>query len=701
MEPALLEATSAAWASLSAIAVVIVGALALAGGRARPPGSVAFAAFAIVWGAHILAGRWMAYVGEASAARAHLVFASLLLPLPYFLVQFARTFTPHARGAAWRALSVLAVALPFATIALLLVDPALVYRGPTSPSGRILPAWGPLYPVLVVLPFYLALGLTLVAIESARRGSRTARTATPHALLAAGLAAFVAFSAANNLAYYAADALATRELPLAHVYSVLFALLSALVAFLGVRALLEARRAPTPAARRPASIVALATLVPLAWGFGEGLLAYSILPRFSTVGLWRLAGVALIAYALARWRMPELASRSRQTTATALGIAAAAASGGLVVGAFLLLRPDTPLILLAGLAIPLAALPPSVRLARRVLHVSHEPDLTRVALSRRLETYRAALEASLARGSLDEDEDFLAGLRHRLAITGDVHDALVCIARTTVLAPPDAAYPGYERLRLLGEGAHGRAWLARQRHDDELVVIKEPRRQDDPSRAEFRRQARLTERLRHENLVGTHRFVDTPQGSFLVLDFMPGGSLDDRLANGPIPLADALRYARDVLRGLEALHAAGLVHADVKPANVLLDEEGRARLADFGVARSTDLDETRTNVGPQGTLSTMAPEQLEGGSALPASDVYSAGALLYRLIAGAHYLDFSGLDERRALAHIRSAPPRLPHARIPPGIEAVLRKALAKDPAERYASAARMREALDAAASSL
>lgn len=702
MDGPILEAASASWASISALAVLLLGILSFTGGRARPPGSVAFGFFAVTWALQVLVGRSMALATPETAPRAHLLFAALLLPLPYFLLQFARSFAREgATGLPWRLGTLASVAVPFGVVGLLLVDPTLVYRGAVVAQERLLPQWGPLYPYLVVLPFFAAFAVTLVTLDQARRASPTMRTATGHALLAAGLATFIAFSAGNNLSYYATDLLSTRVLPLADVYLFLFAALAVLAVALGTRAASDAWSATSAAARLPGALVAASLLVPLGWGAVEGALAYEVLPRFNTIGLWRLAGVAMLAYALARWRVPELRPRSRETAALGVGIAAAALSGGLVIGVLMLTRPQLSFILLAGFAVPLAALSPSLRLARRVLRVPAPAGQAPGALAGRVETYRAALEASLARASLEADADFLAGLRHQLEIGPDVHEALLCVAANAVPAPPDRSYPGYERLRLLGEGAHGRAWLARQRFDDALVVLKEPRDQDPGLRADLARQARLTQRLRHPNLVAIHRFVETPNGSFLVMEHVPGGSLADRLASGPLAPIEAASCIRGVLAGLHALHDAGLAHGDVKASNVLLDAGGAPRLADFGLSRQPSADATRTLLAFQGTLSAAAPEQAAGAPPTPASDLYAAGALLYRLLTGDHYLDFANLDEARARDVIRTAPPRLPHASVPGPLEDVIARALRKEPAARYADARAFLAALEEASSRL
>lgn len=702
METAILEAASAAWASLSAVAIIILGLVSMTGGRSRAPGSFPFGCAVILWGLHVLVGRWMAFVSPDSAAQAHLLYSALILPIPYFLVQFSRAFAREgATRARWRVASALSIALPLACLALVALAPETIYLGASVTPTSVSPRWGPLHAPLVFAPFFGSLALALVALDGARRASTTGRTAIRHALMCGGLALPVAFIAGNNTTFYGADLALGSSLANSAAYFVLFVALSVVVLVVGVRSWLDARAHASAVLRRAAATVALAVLVPFTWGMAEGVVTYELLERLNTVGLWRLGGVAMLAYALARWRMPELAPRSRHAAATAMGIAGATVAGGLGVGLLILFTPSMPVLVLGALSIPLATVTPSVRLARRALSVRRETDTSEVTLSRRLETYRAALEASLARNSVKEDERFLAGLRDRLAIGEDVHEALLVIARDTVLPPPDEAHPGYERLRLLGEGGQGRAWLARRRADDTLIVIKEPREWSEENRKALAAQAKIAQRVRHPNLVHIHHAVHSPRASFLVMDHMPGGSVADVLAHAPLTPPVAAQLALDALDGIAALHDAGYVHGDVKPSNILLNAHGRGVVCDYGLARASVADRTRTLAPVQGTLAAMAPEQLDGAPATPSSDIYAAGALLYRLLTGEHYVSLTGLDETRARERVARAAPSLPHPRVPPALEAVIRRALAKDPRERYPSAHAMREALDEAASRL
>jgi serine/threonine-protein kinase len=183
------------------------------------------------------------------------------------------------------------------------------------------------------------------------------------------------------------------------------------------------------------------------------------------------------------------------------------------------------------------------------------------------------------------------------------------------------------------------------------------------------------------------------------MEHAPGGTLEQRLAaERPLPPAEARRVASDLLSGLAHVHAHGLLHRDLKPANVLFAEDGRALLADFSIARPLDADATLTGLGhdkpPLGTLSVMSPEAVRGFPLTPASDLYAAGAMLYRTLAGSHYLRFEGRTWESARAGILHEPPLPLPATADPALARVALRALDKSPERRYASAVEMLAAL-------
>src|SRR2546421_8795989 len=182
-------------------------------------------------------------------------------------------------------------------------------------------------------------------------------------------------------------------------------------------------------------------------------------------------------------------------------------------------------------------------------------------------------------------------------------------------------------------GTMGEVYLATDVELERQVVVKLLGTDADPQR--FEREARAAASLAHPNIVQLFEYGDVEGRPYMVLEYLPGGSLEDRLAERrPLPDAETERIARDVAAGLAHAHARGLVHRDLKPANVLFDEEGRAKIADFGIARIGE-GETLTEAGTMlGTAAYISPEQASGIPAGPASDVYAVGVILYQMLSG-------------------------------------------------------------------
>ena len=152
----------------------------------------------------------------------------------------------------------------------------------------------------------------------------------------------------------------------------------------------------------------------------------------------------------------------------------------------------------------------------------------------------------------------------------------------------------------------------------------------------FRREAQALAALAHENVMRVYDYGEAEAGPFMALEWLHGGTLEERLAGGPLPDAETSRIARGIATGLAQLHDRGLVHRDLKPANVLFDEEGRPKLGDFGLARRVAGAGTLTEAGTVlGTAAYLSPEQAAAEPVGPASDVYSFGVILFRMLTGA------------------------------------------------------------------
>ena len=199
----------------------------------------------------------------------------------------------------------------------------------------------------------------------------------------------------------------------------------------------------------------------------------------------------------------------------------------------------------------------------------------------------------------------------------------------------------YNILSLIGRGGMGEVFLAEDVNLDRKVALKRIRTDKLGSGEHllrFRREARLTAQLHHQNLLQVYSFQEHENHCYLAMEYINGGSLRDRLEDGPIPLDICLPLANQILQGLNAIHDAGIVHRDLKPANILIQDRTLVKIADLGIARdcNTSLtDSSLTHTGAMlGTLGYMPPEQALGQSADPRSDLFSLGAILYEMTVG-------------------------------------------------------------------
>jgi eukaryotic-like serine/threonine-protein kinase len=192
---------------------------------------------------------------------------------------------------------------------------------------------------------------------------------------------------------------------------------------------------------------------------------------------------------------------------------------------------------------------------------------------------------------------------------------------------------GRYRLReLLGSGGMSEVWRAEDLELGRDVAIK--LLAPDADVARFEREARAVASLAHANVSQVFDYGEQEGRPYMVLEYVPGGTLEERLEAGkPLPDEATQAIAAGIAAGLAHAHARGVVHRDLKPANVLFDEEGRPKLADFGIARLAAGEGTLTEAGTVlGTAAYLSPEQAEGATASPSSDVYSFGVMLYRML---------------------------------------------------------------------
>jgi hypothetical protein len=256
----------------------------------------------------------------------------------------------------------------------------------------------------------------------------------------------------------------------------------------------------------------------------------------------------------------------------------------------------------------------------------------------------------------------------------------------------------YELAEPLGHGGMADVWAARDLRLRRDVAVKflgpgVATRAD--GKARFEAEARSAASLNHPNIVTVYDSGEHDGSPFLVMERLPGRTLADEIAEGPLDPERALSVAGDVLAALEAAHDAGIVHRDIKPANVLLCPDGTAKVADFGIAKASSEVDVTTGRVILGTPAYLAPERLAGRPATPASDLYSVGVLLYEALSGR--APFEGPSPVAVANAVQSdLPPALTELRpeLPGNLTAAVERAMDKDPDRRFAGAVEMAHAL-------
>jgi len=269
-----------------------------------------------------------------------------------------------------------------------------------------------------------------------------------------------------------------------------------------------------------------------------------------------------------------------------------------------------------------------------------------------------------------------------------------------VARPPDV--PGYELVSLLGEGAWGRVWQARRAGGGPKVAVKVLAARSDAdgkAAARFRREVAALAGLRHPHVVAIQDAGETADGrAFYAMALVEGEPLAARLARG-LALAETVEVLAKVARGLEHGHAAGVVHRDVSPANVLVDRAGEPRLVDFGLASLRGHPRVTSQAAVLGSAAYMAPEAATLDEPGPAADVYALGVILYEALAGQPpFRPAASLPrfvERLTTAEL-VPPSRVdPDREVPPELEAICLRALSRSPGLRP-SAGELAGALEA-----
>ena len=262
----------------------------------------------------------------------------------------------------------------------------------------------------------------------------------------------------------------------------------------------------------------------------------------------------------------------------------------------------------------------------------------------------------------------------------------------------------YEVVAPIGAGGMGEVFKAKDTRLDRVVAIKilpPAFAKDDKSRLRFEREAKTISQLNHANICGVYDVGHDNGVDYLVLEYLEGESLADRIAKGPLPIAQVLRYGIQIADALDRAHRAGIVHRDLKPGNIMITKSG-AKLLDFGLAKTAAASPSQLSATEQkplteegaivGTIQYMAPEQLEGIEADARTDIFAFGEVLYEMATGSRA--FSGRTRTSLIAAIvASQPQRISSLQplTPTSLESVVGRALEKDPNDRWQSAADLR----------
>ncbi len=242
------------------------------------------------------------------------------------------------------------------------------------------------------------------------------------------------------------------------------------------------------------------------------------------------------------------------------------------------------------------------------------------------------------------------------------------------------------------------AYDPRFERDVAIKVLPKEFLHDPQFRARFEREAKTIALLEHPAIVPVYDFGEEEGQPFIVMRYMSGGSMSERIQQGPISLEETVQLFNRLAPALDAAHAKGIVHRDMKPGNILFDQYGNAFISDFGIARLAQASGTTLTGGNiLGTPAYMSPEQIQGEKDVDGrSDIYSMGVILFQMLTGnAPYQ--STTPVKVMMMHITEPIPQISQAKkdLPVAIQGVLDKAMAKEPADRYSSTAEMASTLD------
>jgi serine/threonine-protein kinase len=262
-------------------------------------------------------------------------------------------------------------------------------------------------------------------------------------------------------------------------------------------------------------------------------------------------------------------------------------------------------------------------------------------------------------------------------------------------------FGNYKLVELIGKGGMASVYRGYQESIDRSVAVKTlavDAIQDATFLTRFFQEARTLAKLTHPSVLPLYDFGNAGGVLYIVMPLMTGGTLAERLTGGPLPISEVIRIFLPIAQALDFAHNQGIVHRDIKPSNILFDQRNTPFLADFGIAKTNEPGSSLTGTGVIGTPDYMSPEQARGEALDRRSDIYSLGVVAFQSLTG-QPLFTASTPMGVIFKHISEAPrsPREAQPDLPAGVDAVIQKALAKDPAQRYQTATEFANALVAA----
>jgi len=263
----------------------------------------------------------------------------------------------------------------------------------------------------------------------------------------------------------------------------------------------------------------------------------------------------------------------------------------------------------------------------------------------------------------------------------------------------------YRIIEKLGEGGMGVVYKAKDTRLDRMVALKflPPELMKDPSAKErFIREAKAAAALSHPNICTVYEIDEEEEKSFIAMEYIEGQSVREKIKKSPLEIAEALEITMQAARGLDEAHKRGIIHRDIKSANIMITRSGQAKVMDFGIAKVTGATMITREPAMMGTVAYMSPEQAEGKTVDSRTDIWSLGVVLYEMLTG--QLPFLGDTDQSvmyAIARKIPVPMKKIVPKVTPELERVVEKALEKKPADRYQSMEELLEDLRAIAEGL